>query len=566
MLVPQLEKEVQHLSARVSILEKKVSYGHYEGKPRFWFRLPDISLFSQLDMLHFSGWFLLTILSLGLITEWAVDQTISTLGVGGIVLAIWMIVRGSEWLGVSDSTKQLLQEGRASRKISAADLHRRPMSRSLHSTSPIALILMSMGAFFMGVLYLWFVLTYIPDEASQLLALLLLPTLALRQAILTKSTLLFYTGTLATFVLLMLGNVPSFSLTYLTLISLVLFAVKTRAKDWKAVVCLVVASLVVLATWALRFSDNTSVYLWVLSLSLIFTLFYNLPFIYLRRTAEEREMVRTVIFLSGGYLIALPLLLAHFLSVTGWEMVAALGAFIFAGLGWVSWLRFERFSYAKYYFFMCIGLVMVTVGSIAAPGVVTLSWFMLSIGLLTSGFILESYSLRMLGLGILLLTLGYFTSAVLPDRSLLSEPFLLQERVWIGSLLFLFLLVVAQWYKGAGDFNADRSHNGQIRQGLYLLAGLLLLMLVVVVLTPPLQTLFIIAVGLLLLGAGAHEDFPFLQAVGIAMAISGGAKLLLTDSALLSIDQQLLMVGVFAAVSLVSGYYLYSKKPTKYHL
>jgi hypothetical protein len=347
------------------------------------------------------GWSLLTISMLGLGSDLFLYQIVNIPYLVLLVIALWFIVRATNLFDESD-TKQILRQKAHRQRVHtfhALHQHASPATRTIPKLSwKMALFLCSIVVLCtVGLVGLF---AYEPTYFLLLLTLVAAGVLSLtfqsRSALwlLTSAGLL----TMITLETIQLANATALN------VPVLFFAL---------------ATLSVTALFMVAFLEQA----------------YH----------TYKMVVGSIVLLGSSYVLAwlwltgLPILYrfeAGLLSLVGISLVAAL----------FSWNRVQRNSFAKYLVvtaaiaFACY--VYLFWGSVA----VTLMWFTGAIAALSLGFLIPSYSARIVGLGALATTVLYYLVVIINEPLSIAGAYWTDVQVWLGSSLIAFLLVCWWWY------------------------------------------------------------------------------------------------------------------------
>lgn len=548
-----IEQHVQKLDERVERLERRVDAS--------WHRrlLASIRALTPGEVLHMTGWLLVTVSALSLFATNDSADTSVLVSCVGLLAGLWLVFRDSSWPRISQSTRHLLQEERSARRIHATSQHQPFFSFAKEDTSWQAMTgyyLVLAASLLFALVYAWLVLTYLPEGAWQLWGALLVPTVGLAYSLAGSHRSLLYFSLVAVFLLLSFTQAPLFALGYLTLLALAFVAWVWMSRDWPSLLLVVAGSYAVLARWAL-YPESSATILMVLLTSLILSLAFVLPFALFRREAANREFVRRTIFGSVAAFVLLPLLLpGNPVFSVAWMESAGLYLLVLIALGLISLMRYGRYSFAKYYGIAALGLLMLVALLAGNTGLTSILWFAVSIIALGLGFSVGSYSVRTVGLCLLGLTLLYYLSAIFPYPTLVPGPFLLQQRIWLGAIFALFLPVLGFWYRDLPAGEPETAERSYIIELLYVGSFMLLLGIGWVGFQAPAQTVFWLVVGGVYLLAGRIQKLQVVQSLAIAGMLSGLGKYFFFDSLSLPREDRIAMLAGFAVLALLAGVHL----------
>jgi len=152
---------------------------------------------------------------------------------------------------------------------------------------------------------------------------------------------------------------------------------------------------------------------------------------------------------------------------------------LFAGVAFagLSWLGHGRASYAKYYLLASMAGFLLSSILFFDPALVTLTWLMSSIVLLTAGFVGQSYTFRLAGLLALISTVVRYLGVTLVAPGAAAPVLYLHDRVWIGALLIIYLCIAGFWYHGLRSRGSEERLRLPLVTFLFSLAALVLISL-----------------------------------------------------------------------------------------
>lgn len=486
-----LEEELAQLHRRLNRVESLVDHHHppvhakSETWKGFWGSI------NKSDIVQIIGWAVVSASVLAMIVYYAVNQALSPVLAIWLVIGLWMAGRTSQLFGLSDSTVVLLQEERASKKLKSATAHQPPDVREFGrkpfdaKDHPVESLFLAAIIFILALIYSWLVFHTILDPAWQALAFMGIVLLGLVYSMLANRLALTYLSVVVMYLLFANTQAPLFSILALMLVSIGLLYYSWQRKDWGLLLLTVLATHLVLFRWAFHYSDalysDARVVEGVMAeVLLLLSLVFTIPFINRRREAGEREIVRGILIINAVGFTLLTAWLTDRLMPQNWELSYAVTLLIFVSFAAVAWLSHGRYSYAKYYALAALIAVLVGAALYFPPVMVTLIWFMLGVAVLTSGFLMESYTGRLTGLFILGGAFFHYMFGLLLDYSnLTTDNIFLSTRFWLGILLGSFLWVVAEWFKQLKSRGEEEKYRPATILMLQLGSGLTLLGLLV---------------------------------------------------------------------------------------
>lgn len=560
-----LEGKVHRLESRMEAVEEAVFQGHGYSRGKS-FRLGEwLNHLVRQEWSHLVGSFLFTVGFLGLILNWLNDQNFN---VGLAVLFLiggWLMLRNSYFVGVSDSTRSLLQEGYSQRRVTSQQAHRSLKAGKLPATQQqwflqaIQAVLVVVGSATCTAMVAWLLGQTVTDPAWQTLVFLFFPFVALGYALYYKRQVLLALVMLVLYGVFIFNAAPLFVIltTYLTTVALAYYFYQHKMWNWVWV--LTVVGYAVLLRWAVTpltlegYAPNTLSFA-LLSVAFLFFLFFNILFVYHRRTAADRQIVRSVLFTSvvGFILTSLAVSLAN--GVDTWLLVNLIVLILSVFFGYVAWILHGRYSYAKYYYLIAILAAFLAGVSQSDHLIVNLLWFAISVVLLGVGFVMNSYTARATGLLALIVALShYFLYIVIP----FSGSGIIADFVGLGVLHMLFLLILSRWYKELPKNAPESTYLQNISHTLYIVIVAIAFGMVSMLVASAWQTVAWILIGLLAWGAGRLRGYGLLQAVGVALTVVTVGKLCVTDSAVLPAEWHAVVLALFGLFLLCVGYLLW---------
>ncbi|MBU6389042.1 hypothetical protein KGQ71_00850 [Patescibacteria group bacterium] len=538
-----------------------------------WYRLKDG------DLNRIIAWFLTTVSAVDILVTGEAGQTIGVLPVLGLVLGMWLIVRSSGLIGVSDSTRVLLQEERSSRKIHAQAVHAKPAARTLqkHTESERLLVVImgvcvAIGSAALAFSYGWLLITYVADPAWQLFGLLLATLTSLAYSLTFNKKGLTYISILVTYLILAFSPTSLFGLICLVLFTGLIGVFSWRKREWWLFLLSEVIGYSLLAIWLptpdtfSSLASASGVTTWDLVglvsevVLVIFTLGFTIPFSFLRREAKQRGLVFGVLVVNA---VLFTLAIVSSSPYLNSDQALILGGFYILGsavAAFFSWCRFGRFSYAKYF------LVAVAIGAglasllIYSNSVIIMFWFMIAVVLSVLGFILDSYSLRIIGLFMLGSAILYYLVYIFVPLPVTDVEATI-SRPWLGGVFAIYLPVLAHWYRDLSTKGPERQYRFTLVQALYLASFCLILGLIFQTFTAPTDTVLFLLVSIIAAWWGSRQEVPLLQIAGVVIFLAGTVKLLLLDTVGLSGQYRIDSGLIFVLVAVIELYLLW-KKPT----
>lgn len=482
-----------------------------------------------------------------------------------LVIGMVIVVHSSGFIGMSRSTRALIQQSVTGRLISSGEVHKSKMviaKKSRGNSLSTTMIMIYGGFIVVPWLVVWVIVTKISQPELQYTFLLAIPSLMLLYALIVRAKSLIIVGIIAVFGVLSFSLSPFISISYLIVFSLLMTLWAYHNKEWRVQALVTAGTFLTLISIATSFPNNTGIQVAVLLTSLVCALAFSLPFVFHRREIKDRRSVRAILLMVSAYCAILPLLLSSYLSYQSWGLALILLTFMLSGFSAVSLARHGRFSYAKYYGLALVVLLMLSSTILGTATIATVSWLLISMILLIIGFMADSYTARTAGFGTLLLSLLYYLTAVFPSNSLIVGPVIVEERVWIGGLFILFMFVLGLWYKEYPVESREKEQKSLIIDILYVVAFGIAGLLMWVTLTPPLQTLAYIVTGFTAIFWGLRQKSVFIQAGGVSLVLVSLAKIVFYDTVSLPDGHQIILL-CSMSVLVIGGGYLIKRLNTK---
>jgi|GEM_PF-5967223 len=357
-----------------------------------WFRLESHQ--------HALGWFLLTVGALGTAGDLyyyniANIPYLIVLGVG-----LWLIVRSANLFEESETKKQLREHHRLHHLEHAADHHQTLIANTppVISTVQVLLIVLGVAALSVGLFLLYQVQ---PTWFFFVLFATNVPLFAL-----------FFRRHTAAWLLM------SGSLTLATVLQAIRSLQQFPSADPMATFLMVgaicIAALAVI-TCSKQRHDNYRL--------IGFSLFlYSLAYI-----------------TSWTALSGLEVRLSFEVALLSWAAISAIACMF-------AWMRVQRFSFAKYLGLVALISVVSYVYLFWSSDAVTATWLACGLVALFAGFLLPSYSMRMLGLGCVGVGVLYYLLIVTAEPLVVDGAWWTHPQVWLGLATILISFLSWWWY------------------------------------------------------------------------------------------------------------------------
>jgi hypothetical protein len=565
MLSSQVEKEISSLNQRVRSLEQKVN------QPRFAFKksvMDGADFFANLNaesLARMMGWFMLTVTMLGLLETWIVNQSYDFYLAFLFLVSLWVVIRRSSLFSLSDSTIELDRQSRSKLALRHDAIHLQPgaAKRPTNSREYLLCVLRDMlfvgGGVLLSVSLTWSVYHYVSSSIWQTLLAVVVVIVSVLYYMTRSAISAVGTYITASYLLLVMSGSPLFAVLAMVIITAGMVYYSFFLKNWTFLLLVLVLSYGSLARWvSLLLSpaylqsvipiESYTLSIAIVSSLLAFLFLFGLPFVWRRRHADERELARGVIIANVVAFAAISLWLLSKGKLDGWLTTNFLVLLVSMGFGYVSWIYGGRYSYAKYFF--SIGLIATALLFLVQPNhtVVNMMWFIFSVLLLSGGFLINSYSLRLFGLAALAMSVAYYFGSIMTN--VLANPSAqgLADAAWVGALLFAFLLVAAGWYRTLSARGIEMAYNQVIVQACAASALFILFAWVQLTQIGFLQSFLWICLGLLALLYGSSLKYSFIQALGVSLIGIGAMKVMILDTQLVSATSRagfLIVLSVF---------------------
>lgn len=435
--------------------------GHISFSSRY------LSTFLHPNRQRTGGWFLLVVGALGLSLDLFQYQEVNIPYLAVLAVGLWLVGRASNVFDEGETKRELRHQylyGKGAAHLHANAHHRAETIRPLNPALPgMYVVLVGIGATCLSV-GLYYLFNH-------------------------NSTAFF--GVLAAIALCMLLAVwERRSVTWLLLAAVVTLLTLVQA-------------LTVLSPLDQYMNEAQSIFIFVSTLSV--AAFFIVA--RLKQTYESRSMVRGSLVLFSLAHVGSWVCLADLPLASRWQWgLVSLISFLMLALC-VAWIRSRRFSYAKDLGILLLSALLCYVYLFWSDVSIAGLWLLLSIALLMCGFLLPSYSTRLLGLFSLSMAVMSYLVGVVPNPEALAGPIWTHARVWLGVSLMTFLLVSWWWYGFLPLVGKERKILSAIRQGL--MAALLGCGVALILTEVSGVTLGLVAVALgvtFLIGARAYRN------------------------------------------------------------
>ncbi|CAN5132013.1 hypothetical protein BH11PAT4_BH11PAT4_1450 [soil metagenome] len=469
-----------------------------------------------------TGWFLLPVGSLGLLSDLQVYGGINVAYGVLTAIALWLIVRAAGIWDVSDSRELMLRH--ASGKHHAKHVHHAPKVQLINKQQVRYIIA---GLLLLGVAFLVIGINQL-FAASPSMFLLLVEGLAIVTMLLAGSKrrgwFLIASSTAAA-----------------TLLSSITYLMPAGAYSDERLL----SSYLAIAYVAVTF--------WVVSRW--------------RRTLESNRMGIVLIFATSLTYICLVSYLADYAFHAAFQVALLSLAGISMAYATSAWIQVARQSFAKFFLLVAIGSAMFWAYLYLNETAVILMLMVIGLVSLLTGFLSASYTGRMLGLAAVSLACLHFLLMLQGSVYSVFGPIWQHTSVWLGALVVTALGMVYWWYGAWLPTLKPRETLLQpiIRRALATFAWGILLILFVQEATGLTQTILFAVWGiwLYILSKRYHEPLGIIA--GSAGLLLAGFQFLAVDLPHLSTLEQavgfiVFAILVFSGSVYVAQHYLSHKK------
>lgn len=340
-----------------------------------------------------------------------------------LLISLSMLLRLHQPFGHSNSTKTLLGRARNAAAGSSRLLHRIPILRQVISKPRTPWYWYALGGLIATGLGIG-VGVYAPAMSG-----LLLLSIAFGYAYVCRTTWLQILTLAGVYSLLHNYSVTVTAVDLALLVLVVILAVAWYQRQWILLIPAIIGGYLIASQTMPEMLGSILVMATIYGVTAVF--------VPLRRLADQRELVRSLLILT--YAPGVLLLLTYAPNLVGATILLSLGAAILA------WRQYGNDSYAKYFFQVALYLFLTILALILSPGWLVLALLLTSFGLVLVGSRLNSYTLRLAGLGVLAVGIAVYIVEILPVSPTTQVEAAL-NRIGLGALLALSLPIYADWY------------------------------------------------------------------------------------------------------------------------
>ena len=548
-----VQEHVEELEARLRQLEsQKVRTG-----VSFWEKCKDaLALHEEQAANRIIGWGILALTALALINNIQNQSILFLLVITGSV-GIWLIVQASGLVDESDSVRQLATESRAERAVHSHVAHKTALayqeSKPKNLFSWMALVI----GVFIGVVALTYAYTNVTnDHYGEVLLVMVIFAVVMFEVTrreLSKFLRYLLIGGSAILILLLPASPAVLALVlFLTGIAL-WYAIEKR--DTPLRIGILAAALYITQIWFVPQSVQSNIVSELVRqlAGFILVAVALFPYVQKRRVLDDRDSARLSITIgASGLLLTLISSALSFLDY-GWALALLSTGLVLAGLGYFSWIANERLSYSKYFLTLALGAGAGFALLAFDATTITLTLFVAGIVVSALGFTLPSYSARLVGVGLLGLTVLSYLLLLMPATTQYSGLFLLRERVWVGILLALFLPILAHWYELAKLRGMEQLLVPTLILSSYVTSFLILFGIIYLDIAAPLQTVLWLILAAITYIASQQLKRLLLRFLAIGLGAAAFVKLILSDSASMTPSERIVLFICVAGVLIFLG-------------
>lgn len=547
-MVSHIQKELHSLESRVTKLERGKGASKFQGL---------VSLRSLNDKARFIGWAVTVFALAGFMSGWyGLGSFMAISLLFTLTCGLGLIFSASGLIGPSDSVVVLGQQHRALHAPHARATHTHRTDKSFLSA---ALDQARLAAVILAVIIFTFILGFgvravTADVVLQVLPFATAVTIAGVAASAFKSRNGILISILSLSLLLSFAASPFVALTAGIAAFTVLWIINWSSKDLPILSATGFGLLLVVLLQLLSTPSgfNEADLFALTSASCLGALLAVLPYVTQPRSLVHREYGVLAVSLAPAALVVFFTLAGPEHIVVNFLTAIATVSFGCAVLGAIAWMSFGRASYAKYFLTVSLSTIMLFAYLILEPVSLTLIWFVLSLGVLVAGFALPSYTARWFGIGLLGISVLHYLFMVLPGDQV-AGPILLQDRVWLGLVVSLFLPLLAYWYEQAALRGQEQRMIPALTGGMVATSLLILSAIAYLDLGRPNQALTWMVLGSATWLFAEQRSFTGLSLLSKALVLVGFCKLFLLDFMHIGVATQLGILFLAALTLLAYG-------------
>lgn len=271
-----------------------------------------------------------------------------------------------------------------------------------------------------------------------------------------------------------------------------------------------------------------------------------------RRTLENSAFNKVLLTTTCGVYLCVLGWMSPFNGDAPWQigLLSLLG--ISGAFALYTWIKQGRHSFAKHFLVVSIAALTIFCYLYMSITAVTLIITLFALVALLAGFLLPSYTARMVGLGLLKLSFLQYMLMILGDDTRAVTSITQLPAVWIGAVLAILYLVVAWWYEAfQASKPAEKLLKSVIQQGL--VAGALGIALAIAATSfdAIYQSLTYVLWGVAVITVAKANHLQFWRWIGAGVGALGAIQLFLLDLPALSDTARLLSFAAFAILILL---------------
>ncbi len=550
-----VQNQVQEMEARLRRLERAVGQ-QLTPKKTLWSTITEFCSGSDSQSVNrMLGWGIVTLSALGFLSN-ITNQSVVYLLIISSAVGIWLIVQASGVIEESDSARILAHQERAGTAPTAHHTHVSVHVPNKHLTR-VHWGILSVGTFVAIAALTYSITASATSLQQQTMIFLILFVLGAVEVIRRGfSKPLQYLLIVACYLTILMMPSLWIAVTVTLLITAAVLIYSWEAKDATLRTFAIAAALYLTQIWLVP-SDALATTLTELIRflsGLILSAAAIIPFLIERRTLKDQDVVRTslVVGASGLLLTLLSSSLRDF--DFGWILSLGSTGLVLTGLSGFAWIHNQRLSYAKHLLTLALASWFLCFYIAFSSSTTTLLLLIVGVAVIAVGFTLPSYSARLVGLGALTLAVLNYLLILLPEPLTYSGSPLMQERVWVGITIAVFLPVLAHWYALAKVRGIEQLLIPTITLASYSLSFMILFSVIYLDATSVAQTLLWLVLSLVGMVGGSLLRLRLLTYLGAATFIISFLTVAFSTNPDLSILQRIMLLLVIGIILLVVGF------------
>jgi len=490
---------------------------------RSWFT------YSQSEWYRIAGWAILLFVLLWAPDVWNQGGIYPLLLDVLLLLGLSSILRAGSPFGHSQTTLELFREHLSQKRIGSSRIHWGAWSlssfkkkkRNLQEEFPLLAAAFAVGAALsIGIFGL------IAEPAWQLLLTLCLMLGVTLFAVLANNRSMLGLAVGSALVLLITSTSATAAMVYTAIFCIGWLWFAWQDRYWWLYGVAVLGAYLGVTHWLLAGLPNAAALYAVPMLLLGFSYFISLPMVLQPRKAQDREVLRTV--LVGNFLFAewLIIIANPITDLTLHILLNLLPGLLALGFAGLSYYLYGRRSYSKYFGFIALGVAVSQLLIYLPGGWLSLSLLIIATILLMFGAGQKSFSMRMAGLGFLLISLVVYITEVLFAGSAVEG---MVGKVGLGIIYAGVLPLIGDWYAELDLTGRERHQKPLMVSSLYAVAVAILFTLVFTLTMGWLQSILWICIGLVAIILANLKKVLGLVWAGKILISAALLKLLLVD-------------------------------------